>query len=112
VTETPTLPTGSPTEPAGSPTEPTAAPDQAEPVELPPEAIELPPEAFTERAAAARARGLPGPYIAGGDDPDLAAELARERPYVRLLIGMVVAIVLGGFILGAIGMLIIEAGLG
>jgi hypothetical protein len=72
---------------------------------------DLPPEAFTERAAAARARGLPGPYIVGGDDPHLADELERERPYVRLLIGMIVAIVLGGFILGIVGMLIIEAGL-
>jgi hypothetical protein len=71
---------------------------------------ELPREAFTERAAAARARGLPAAYIAGGDDPELEAELARERPYVRLLVLMIVAIVLGGFVLGLIGMLLIEAG--
>ena len=28
----------------------------------------------------ARKRGLPGPYIAGGDDPDLPETLAHERP--------------------------------
>lgn len=83
------------------------APENAAPIDP----ADLPPEAFTERAAAARARGLPGPYIVGGDDPHLADELERERPYVRLLIAMIVAIVLGGFILGILGVLVIEAGL-
>lgn len=54
----------------------------------------------------ARRRGLPAPYIAGGDDPDLPATLRRERPYVRLLVGMVVAIVVIGFALGIIEALI------
>jgi hypothetical protein len=50
----------------------------------------------------ARKRGLPGPYIAGGNDPDLPETLARERPYVRLLVAMVIAIVLVGFLLGIV----------
>jgi hypothetical protein len=52
------------------------------------------------RNVSARRRGLEQPYIAGGDDPELGETLTRERPYVRLLIGMVLVIVLGGFILG------------
>jgi hypothetical protein len=52
------------------------------------------------RNVAARRRGLEQPYIAGGDDPQLGETLTRERPYVRLLVGMVLVIVLGGFILG------------
>lgn len=66
----------------------------------------LPPEAFTERAAHARARGLAAPYIAGGDDPELVETMRRERVYVRVLLAMIVAIVLGGFVLGAIGLLL------
>ena len=48
----------------------------------------------------ARKRGLEQAYITGGEDPKLGETLARERPYVRLLIGMVLVIVFGGFILG------------
>ena len=55
---------------------------------------------------AARKRGLEQPYIAGGDDPELDETLRRERPYVRILIAMVVLIVLTGFILGFIGAII------
>jgi len=54
----------------------------------------------------ARKRGLPAPYIAGGDDPDLPETLRRERPYVRLLIAMVVAIVIIGFALGVVEVLL------
>ena len=50
----------------------------------------------------ARKRGLPGPYIAGGNDPDLPETLERERPYVRLLLAMVIAIVVIGFALGIV----------
>ena len=74
--------------------------------EAPTEPTPLPPEGFTERAAHARARGLAAPYIAGGDDPELVETLRRERVYVRVLLGMIVAIVLSGFVLGAIGLLL------
>ena len=75
------------------------APQQAS---LPPD-----PEKFDEyRNVAARRRGLQQPYIAGGDDPELEETLAKERPYVRLLIAMVVALVMLGFVLGIIGTLI------
>ncbi len=48
----------------------------------------------------ARRRGLNAPYIAGGEDPDLDEALARERPYVRILVGMVALIIFLGFFLG------------
>ena len=65
------------------------------------------PEKFDEyRNVAARKRGLQQPYIAGGDDPELEETLAKERPYVKLLIAMVVALVMLGFVLGIIGTLI------
>jgi hypothetical protein len=64
---------------------------------------QLPPDPAkydAPRNVMARRRGLEQPYIAGGDDPELRETLVRERPYLRLLIGMVLVIVLGGFILG------------
>ena len=65
------------------------------------------PERYDEyRNVAARKRGLPKPYIEGGEDPDLPATLAAERPYVQILVGMVIAIVLLGFVLGIAGVLI------
>jgi hypothetical protein len=65
------------------------------------------PEAFdSERNAAARARGLSAPYIAGGRDPEPDSGIREERFYGRLLILMFIAIVLGGFILGAIQVLL------
>ena len=60
----------------------------------------------TPRNAAARRRGLATPYIPGGQDPDLQATLRRERRDLRLLVGMAVAIVLLGFVLGIAGALI------
>jgi len=45
---------------------------------------------------------MPGATITGGDDPELEATLERERPWVRLLVAMIVAIVLAGFVLGVI----------
>ena len=54
------------------------------------------------RAELARARGLEAPYIAGGDDPEPEAAQREDRLYGRLLVIMVVAIILGGFILGII----------
>jgi hypothetical protein len=82
---------------------PTAQPEgpnteQPEPDRLPPD-----PGAFdSERNAAARARGLSAPYIAGGRDPDPDPGLREERLYGRLLLAMFITIVIGGFVLGAI----------
>ena len=66
----------------------------------------IPPEAYTARAAIARDKGLPGLYITGGEDPDLQQAVQHERRYVRLLAAMVIAIVLGGFVLGVIGVIV------
>jgi hypothetical protein len=72
------------------------------PASLPPD-----PDAYdSPRAVQARARGLAAPYIAGGEDPDPESTRQRERPYLRLLIAMIVVIVLSGFILGAIAKLL------
>jgi hypothetical protein len=46
-----------------------------------------------------RPRGLSAPLIPGGQDPDLDETLRRQRPYMRLLIGMVVVIVGGTLVL-------------
>lgn len=73
-------------------------PDDASPVptDLPPD-----PDAYdSPRASQARARGLAAPYIAGGEDPELEQTRTHERRLVRLLIAMIVAIVLSGFVLG------------
>ena len=65
------------------------------------------PERYDEyRNVAARKRGLEQPYIDGGDDPDLDETLAKERPYIRLLVGMVAFIVFLGFFLGIVSNLI------
>ena len=74
-----------------------------------PRPTELPadPAAYdSERNAAARARGLAAPYIAGGRDPDPEPGRREERFYARLLLLMVGAIVLGGFVLGLLANLI------
>ena len=63
----------------------------------------LPPdrEAYdSPRAERARARGMAAPYIDGGRDPDFTAARREERYYLRILLAMVIAIVLGGFVLG------------
>ena len=76
--------------------------DTGQQAPLPPD-----PEQYDEyRNVAARKRGLQQPYIAGGNDPELEETLARERPYIRLLLAMVVALVMLGFVLGIIGTLI------
>ncbi len=56
----------------------------------------------------ARRRGLQQPYIAGGDDPELPDTLRRERPYVRILVAMVIGIIVVGFALGIIEALIVN----
>jgi len=71
-----------------------------------PNASPLPPDParYDEvRNVAARKRGLEGPYIAGGYDPELDATLRRERRYVRVLVPIVVIIVATGLVLGFIG---------
>ncbi len=68
-----------------------------------PAAQPLPPDPAkydAPRNVMARRRGLDQAYITGGDDPQLRETMRYERPYVRLLVGMVLVIVLGGFILG------------
>jgi hypothetical protein len=54
----------------------------------------------TERNAAARARGLAAPYIAGGRDPDQDRAEHEDRRLIRILLIMVVTIVVAGFLLG------------
>lgn len=71
---------------------------QPQPTQLPPD-----PEAYDSvRAQHARARGLAAPYIAGGRDPDPQAGRREERFYGRLLVIMVLAVVLGGFVIGTV----------
>jgi hypothetical protein len=75
----------------------------------PPAAHAVPPnpaEYDTVRAAAARRRGLPAPYVPGGHDPDPRSAEHEERRWLRLLIVMVVVIVSAGFILGFIASLL------
>lgn len=77
---------------------PDPVPSAAATTALPPD-----PAAYDDvRNVHARARGLDAPYIAGGTDPDPAAGLREERYYGRLLLGMVIAIVLAGFVIGLI----------
>ena len=65
----------------------------------------LPPDPVaydSVRAQHARARGLKAPYIPGGRDPDPEPGLREERFYGRLLILMVIAVGLGGFMIGIV----------
>jgi hypothetical protein len=65
------------------------------------------PEQYDQpRNEIARRKGLDQPYIAGGVDPDIEETRRRERPYVRILVWMVVAIVALGFVLGFVGAII------
>jgi hypothetical protein len=61
-----------------------------------------PVEYDSPRARIARAKGLEAPYIAGGKDPDPEPGLREERYYGKLLVWMVVALILAGFILGIV----------
>jgi hypothetical protein len=77
-----------------------------------PPATQLPPdpEAYDSvRSQHARARGLAAPYIAGGRDPDPETGRREERFYGRLLLIMVVAVVLGGFVIG-LAIALLQAG--
>ncbi|MDF2734628.1 MAG: hypothetical protein K0S97_1251 [Chloroflexota bacterium] len=83
------------------------------PAEPSAEAQTLPPDPAaydSPRAVRARQKGLQAPYIAGGTDPDPAAGLAEERHYTRLLLGMAIAIVASGFVIGTVIALIGPAG--
>jgi hypothetical protein len=74
----------------------------------------LPPDPASydaPRNVSARRKGLPTPYIAGGDDPDLADTLRRESRDRRLLLWMTIAIVVGGFLLGIVFVLLGLGGL-
>jgi hypothetical protein len=56
---------------------------------------------FDERRnVIARAKGLPGEIIEGGEDPNPAEGLREERTYGRWLVAMVVALILFGFVVG------------
>jgi hypothetical protein len=64
---------------------------------------ELPPDPVAydaPRNARARAKGLDAPYIAGGDDPDIASARVEERRLLRWLVIMVVVIIASGFVIG------------
>ncbi len=81
--------------------------------ETEPTRTSLPPDPAlydSPRAVRAREKGLQAPYIAGGNDPDPAAGLAEDRRYVRLLLGMAIAIVASGFVIGTLIALIGPAG--
>ena len=65
---------------------------------LPPDPVEY----DSARAQIARAKGLEAPYIAGGRDPDPEPALREERYYGKLLIAMVLALILAGFVMGVV----------
>lgn len=65
----------------------------------------LPPDpvAYDDpRNVRARAKGMPTPYISGGNDPDPEKGLEEDRHYTRLLIGMVIGLILVGFVVGLV----------
>ena len=64
--------------------------------------------ATTERNIAARARGLNAPYIPGGEDPNLEATIVQERRLTRWLVGMVLVIVIGGFLISITGLILMS----
>ncbi len=69
----------------------------------PPAALPPDPQAYNEvRNQHARARGLAAPYIAGGRDPHPEVGRREEHFYGRLLLAMVAALILGGFIIGIV----------
>ena len=65
-----------------------------------------PEEYDSPRAQRAREKGLPGPYITGGEAPDEEQALAEERRLGRWLVLMVAVIVAAGFVLGLIAALL------
>lgn len=80
---------------------PEAAPGRETPLDPATTALPVDPEAYdSPRATQARARGLAAPYIAGGEDPNPERTRREERRYRILLVAMIVAVVLLGFVLG------------
>lgn len=82
------------------PTQPDATPDgegeaTGSPAPYPGRTVPWPPTAGQ--------RGLASPYPPGGIDPAPEAGQREERFYLRLLVGMVLLIVLGGLGIGIIG---------
>jgi hypothetical protein len=89
-------------EPSDAPPAPPSTRPAGAGAEVPPD-----PAAYdSERNAAARKRGLSTPYIPGGRDPDPNATQRTERRDMKILLGMVVAIVLAGFVLGILAALL------
>ena len=82
-------------------TDPTAT-TPASGAALPPDPVQY----DEPRNVMARRKGLEQPYIAGGNDPEIEETLRRERPYVQILIWMVVILIAMGFVLGMIGAII------
>ena len=79
----------------GEPATGPAAPDAGEPGRGFPGFPEGDPD---QLPLSRRPRGLDATPPPGGRDPEIRATLARERPYVRLLVGMV-ALIVGGSLL-------------
>ena len=74
-----------------------------------PPTSELPPDPAKydhPRNEHARRRGLPAPYIAGGEDPEIGETLRRERRLLRLLLAMIGVLVSLGFVLGIAGAIV------
>jgi hypothetical protein len=68
------------------------------------------PEQYdSPRNTRARAKGLPGGYITGGEAPDAASAEAEERRLGRWLLVMVITIVAAGFVLGIVAALLTSA---
>lgn len=91
--------------PDGNPEVAAATPRASTPAQSPVDRS-LPPDPAaydSPRAALARERGLSAPYIAGGRDPEPEEGLNQDRYYGRLLVLMVVALILMGFVLGILG---------
>lgn len=86
--------------------EPGPAAAERRTTEIAPDPAPDPERSADPRAVLARKRGLPGPYITGGDDADPNASRREERRYGTLLLAMVVVIVLAGFVLGLVGVLL------
>src|SRR6187402_114816 len=81
-----------------SPTDPTTPPAVPNRTTVPAD----PDRYDSPRDTRARAKGMPGPYITGGDDPDLGTALVEDRRLGRWLVIMVVTIVGSGFVIGTI----------
>jgi hypothetical protein len=74
----------------------------SEPVQTPTQPVPDPARYDSPSAVRARAKGLDGPYITGGEDPDPGPALAEERKLGRWLIAMVVTILASGFVIGTL----------